>query len=158
MKFFIDTANLNEIKEAQNLGILDGVTTNPSLMAKEGITGKANIIQHYKYICDIVSGDELIAYCENKISEKATVPKHIEIITEMPLTAVGKIFKPELRKRSITRIYDKALATAGVSATVLKVEEDPKEGLKAHIKGVSSDKDIGKVLDPFTFGWQSDEG
>lgn len=57
MKFFIDTANLAQIKEAQDLGILDGVTTNPSLMAKEGITGEANIIAHYKAICDIVDGD-----------------------------------------------------------------------------------------------------
>lgn len=54
MKFFIDTANLAEIKEAQSLGILDGVTTNPSLMAKEGITGKNNILSHYKAICNLV--------------------------------------------------------------------------------------------------------
>ena len=57
MKFFIDTANLNEIQEAQNLGILDGVTTNPSLMAKEGITGEENIRNHYKAICDIVDNN-----------------------------------------------------------------------------------------------------
>ena len=57
MKFFIDTANLDQIKEAQDLGVLDGVTTNPSLMAKEGITGKENIINHYKTICEIVDGD-----------------------------------------------------------------------------------------------------
>ncbi len=57
MKFFIDTANLQEIQEAQNLGVLDGVTTNPSLMAKEGISGKDNIIAHYKAICAIVDGD-----------------------------------------------------------------------------------------------------
>jgi transaldolase len=57
MKFFIDTANLSEIQEAYELGVLDGVTTNPSLMAKEGITGKANIMAHYKAICDIVDGD-----------------------------------------------------------------------------------------------------
>jgi transaldolase len=57
MKFFIDTANLEQIKEAQALGILDGVTTNPSLMAKEGITGHDNILKHYKAICDIVDGD-----------------------------------------------------------------------------------------------------
>lgn len=54
MQFFIDTANLNEIREAQSLGVLDGVTTNPSLMAKEGITGKNNILIHYKAICDLV--------------------------------------------------------------------------------------------------------
>ena len=57
MKFFIDTANLNDIAEAQALGVLDGVTTNPSLMAKEGIRGEANILAHYKKICDIVEGD-----------------------------------------------------------------------------------------------------
>ncbi|MBU1822117.1 MAG: fructose-6-phosphate aldolase [Bacteroidetes bacterium] len=57
MKFFIDTANLAEIKEAQSLGVLDRVTTNPSLMAKEGITGKNSIMSHYKAICDIVDGD-----------------------------------------------------------------------------------------------------
>ena len=57
MKFFIDTANLEQIRDAQNLGVLDGVTTNPSLMAKEGITGRENILNHYVAICDIVEGD-----------------------------------------------------------------------------------------------------
>ena len=57
MKFFIDTANLAQITEANDLGILDGVTTNPSLMAKEGIKGDAAIMQHYKDICELVDGD-----------------------------------------------------------------------------------------------------
>src|SRR3954466_3030193 len=57
MKFFIDTANLGQIREAYELGVLDGVTTNPSLMAKEGITGQDNISNHYKEICKIVDGD-----------------------------------------------------------------------------------------------------
>ncbi len=57
MKFFIDTANLDQIREAKDLGILDGVTTNPSLMAKEGITGTNNVLKHYKAICDLVKGD-----------------------------------------------------------------------------------------------------
>ena len=57
MKFFIDTANLDDIKEAKDLGILDGVTTNPSLMAKEGITGTDNILKHYATIAEIVEGD-----------------------------------------------------------------------------------------------------
>jgi transaldolase len=61
MKFFIDTANLAQIKEAKDLGILDGVTTNPSLMAKEGITGAENIIKHYKDICNIVEGGDISA-------------------------------------------------------------------------------------------------
>lgn len=57
MKFFIDTANLADIREAQEMGILDGVTTNPSLMAKEGITGKDSVMRHYKQICEIVQSD-----------------------------------------------------------------------------------------------------
>jgi transaldolase len=57
MKFFIDTANLSQIAEAQKMGVLDGVTTNPSLMAKEGITGAENIKNHYKAICEIVDGE-----------------------------------------------------------------------------------------------------
>jgi transaldolase len=57
MKFFIDTASLDQIKEAKDFGILDGVTTNPSLMAKEGITGTENIMNHYRKICEIVDGD-----------------------------------------------------------------------------------------------------
>ena len=57
MKFFIDTASLEQIQEAKDLGILDGVTTNPSLMAKEGISGEANILNHYKKICEVISGD-----------------------------------------------------------------------------------------------------
>jgi len=61
MKFFIDTANLKEIQEAHELGILDGVTTNPSLMAKEGIKGKANITAHYKAICEIVKNGDVSA-------------------------------------------------------------------------------------------------
>ena len=57
MKFFIDTASLQDIREAKDLGILDGVTTNPSLMAKEGISGEANIMAHYQAICEITDGD-----------------------------------------------------------------------------------------------------
>ena len=57
MKFFVDTANLNEIREAHDLGVLDGVTTNPSLMAKEGISGYDNVMAHYEAICEIVDGD-----------------------------------------------------------------------------------------------------
>jgi transaldolase len=61
MQFFIDTANLNEIREAAELGILDGVTTNPSLMAKEGISGEANILRHYRDICEIVGPDMAVS-------------------------------------------------------------------------------------------------
>jgi transaldolase len=86
MKFFIDTANLNEIREAQELGILDGVTTNPSLMAKEGISGKDNVFRHYKAICDIVDGDvsaEVIA-----TDYKGMIAEGEELITIDPKIVV----------------------------------------------------------------------
>ena len=94
MKFFIDTANLDQIKEAEALGILDGVTTNPSLMAKEGITGHDNIIAHYKTICDAVSGDvsaEVIATdYEGMIEEGEALAKldHL-IVVKIPMTRDG---------------------------------------------------------------------
>ena len=91
MKFFIDTANLNEIREAQSLGILDGVTTNPSLMAKEGITGKNNILKHYVDICNIVSGDvsaEVIATdFEGMVREGEELAElHEQIVVKLPMT------------------------------------------------------------------------
>jgi transaldolase len=94
MRIFIDTASLDEIKQAESLGILDGVTTNPSLMAKEGITGKDNIIEHYKRICDIVDGDvsaEVISTdFENMVKEgEALAELHDNIIVKVPMTVDG---------------------------------------------------------------------
>ena len=94
MKFFIDTANLDQIKEAQDLGILDGVTTNPSLMAKEGITGKQNILDHYKKICDIVDGDvsaEVIATdYKGVVNEgKELSSLHKQIVVKVPMIKEG---------------------------------------------------------------------
>ncbi|MGI9527502.1 MAG: fructose-6-phosphate aldolase [Weeksellaceae bacterium] len=94
MKFFIDTANLSQIKEAQALGVLDGVTTNPSLMAKEGIIGHDNIIQHYKDICDIVEGDvsaEVIATdYEGIIKEgEALAELSNQIVVKVPMIKEG---------------------------------------------------------------------
>jgi transaldolase len=90
MKFFIDTANLDQIKEAQDLGILDGVTTNPSLMAKEGITGHENILKHYVAICAIVTGDvsaEVIATdFEGMVKEgEALAALHPQIVVKVPM-------------------------------------------------------------------------
>ena len=94
MKFFIDTANLEQIKEAQDLGILDGVTTNPSLMAKEGISGDENIINHYKTICEIVDGDvsaEVISTeFEGMIAEgEKLAALHPQIVVKIPATKDG---------------------------------------------------------------------
>jgi transaldolase len=94
MKFFIDTANLNDIREANDLGILDGVTTNPSLMAKEGIKGKDRIMQHYIDICNIVDGDvsaEVISTdFEGMIREGETLAElHPNIVVKIPMIKDG---------------------------------------------------------------------
>ena len=94
MKFFIDTANLAQIEEAENLGVLDGVTTNPSLMAKEGIRGEANILEHYKKICEMVQGDvsaEVIATdYEGIIKEgEALAALHSQIVVKVPMIKDG---------------------------------------------------------------------
>lgn len=94
MKFFIDTANLDQIKEAQDLGILDGVTTNPSLMAKEGITGDANVTAHYKAICSIVddnvSAEVISTTYEEMIKEGETLAKiDPKIVVKVPMIKDG---------------------------------------------------------------------
>ena len=94
MKFFIDTANLDQIQEAQDLGVLDGVTTNPSLMAKEGITGKDYILKHYKKICEIVDGDvsaEVVATDFNNIVKEGEelAALHEQIVVKVPMIKEG---------------------------------------------------------------------
>ncbi|NQX41455.1 transaldolase [Pedobacter steynii] len=94
MKFFIDTANLEQIREAQDLGVLDGVTTNPSLMAKEGITGDQNVLNHYKAICDIVdanvSAEVISTDYESMIKEGEALAKlDPKIVVKVPMIKDG---------------------------------------------------------------------
>jgi transaldolase len=128
MKFFIDTANLDQIKEAQNLGVLDGVTTNPSLMAKEGITGRDNILQHYKDICEIVDGDvsaEVIATdFDNMVAEGTELANlHSQIVVKLPMIKDGvkaaKYFSDKGIKTNITLVFSagQALLAAKAGAT-----------------------------------------
>ena len=130
MKFFIDTANLAEIKEAHALGILDGVTTNPSLMAKEGITGKENILKHYQTICGIVDGAisaEVIATDLNgMISEgKELAGLHPNIVVKIPMTTEGikaiKYFATQGIKTNCTLVFSagQALLAAKAGATYI---------------------------------------
>lgn len=128
MKFFIDTANLDQIREAQDLGILDGVTTNPSLMAKEGITGKKNIIDHYKKICEIVDGDvsaEVIATdFDGIIKEGKELAKlHKQIVVKVPMIKEGikaiKYFSDNGIRTNCTLVFSagQALLAAKAGAT-----------------------------------------
>lgn len=128
MKFFIDTANLDQIKEAQDLGVLDGVTTNPSLMAKEGITGKDNILQHYLDICEIVDGDvsaEVVATnFDGIVSEGEELAKlHKQIIVKVPMIKEGvkaiKYFSDKGIKTNCTLVFSagQALLAAKAGAT-----------------------------------------
>jgi len=128
MQFFIDTANLDQIKEAQALGILDGVTTNPSLMAKEGIAGEENVMKHYKAICDIVedkvSAEVIATDYEGMIAEgeklAAIDPK---IVVKIPMVKDGikalKYFSKKGIRTNCTLIFSagQALLAAKAGAT-----------------------------------------
>jgi transaldolase len=128
MKFFIDTANLNEIREAHDLGVLDGVTTNPSLMAKEGISGQERIIQHYRDICKIVDGDvsaEVISTdFEGMIKEgKILAELDDKIVVKVPMIKDGvkaiRYFSSEGIKTNCTLVFSagQAILAAKAGAT-----------------------------------------
>ncbi|MCZ4257908.1 acyl-CoA synthetase [Sulfitobacter sp. PR48] len=102
-----------------------------------------------------VTEEELLVYCSEKVHERAAQPKHVTIMKELPKTAVGKIFKPDLRKDAITRVYDAALTAAGSAARVDHVVDDKKRGLVARISmNGAAPQDVGAVLDSFTRPWE----
>ncbi|WP_170383408.1 acyl-CoA synthetase [Ruegeria atlantica] len=102
-----------------------------------------------------VTEKELMEYCRVQVHERAAQPKHMTILDELPKTAVGKVFKPELRKQAITRIYNGALEEAGVDARVVSVIDDKKRGLVAQLDANgSSEDDVSKVLGSFTRPWE----
>lgn len=130
MKFFIDTANLEQIKEAQDLGILDGVTTNPSLMAKEGIKGAKNVKQHYIDICNIVDGDvsaEVISTDYDGIIKEglALAALHEQIVVKVPMIKDGikaiRYFSSKGIRTNCTLIFSagQALLAAKAGATYI---------------------------------------
>jgi fatty-acyl-CoA synthase len=103
-----------------------------------------------------VTPDELLDFAASKIAEKAALPKYIEIVEELPKTAVGKVFKPDLRRSAITRIYNEALAAKGVEARVSAVVEDKKRGLVARLdKRAGADEGVvAETLGAFTWAWE----
>ena len=163
MKFFIDTANLNDIREAQDLGVLDGVTTNPSLMAKEGISGKDNVLRHYKAICDIVDGDvsaEVIATdFEGMVREgEELADLDDKIVVKIPMIKEGikalKYFSERGIKTNCTLVFSagQALLAAKAGATYVS----PFVG---RLDDISSDgmiliEDIRQIFDNYGYETQ----
>ncbi|MCU0440108.1 MAG: fructose-6-phosphate aldolase [Raineya sp.] len=125
MKFFIDTANLAEIQEANDLGVLDGVTTNPSLMAKEGVTGKQNILDHYVKICNIVDGDvsaEVVStdFAGMVKEGEELAALHKNIVVKVPMIKDGvkaiKYFSQKGIKTNCTLVFSSGQAILAAKA------------------------------------------
>ena len=160
MKFFIDTANLSQIREAQDLGVLDGVTTNPSLMAKEGITGNSNIIQHYKDICKIVDGDvsaEVISVDFEGMKREGEMLAKLnpQIVVKIPMIEEGvkalKYFSDVGIKTNCTLVFSSGqaliAAKAGanyVSPFIGRLDDNSTDGLELI-------KEIRLIYDNFAF-------
>ena len=163
MKFFIDTANLSQIQEAQDLGVLDGVTTNPSLMAKEGITGKAAILQHYKNICEIVEGDvsaEVIATdFEGIVREgEELAALHPQIVVKVPMIKDGikaiKYFTDKGIRTNCTLVFSagQALLAAKAGATYVSPFIGRLDDISAD--GLSLIEEIRLIYDNYNFETQ----
>ncbi len=161
MKFFIDTANLEQIKEAQDLGIIDGVTTNPSLMAKEGIAGEKRILDHYKAICDIVDGDvsaEVIA------TDFKTMIKEGEILAELHPQIVVKVPIIKEGLKAISYFSNKGIRTnctlifsSGQALLAAKAGASYVSPFIGRLDDISSDglgliEDIRTIFDNYDFG------
>ena len=161
MKFFIDTADLNEIREAHELGVLDGVTTNPSLMAKVGVSGKENIMAHYKAICDIVDGDvsaEVISTdFEGIVREGEELAKiDDKIVVKVPMIKEGvkaiKYFSDNDIKTNCTLVFSagQAILAAKAGATYVSPFIGRLDDIAAD--GVNLIDQIVTIYDNFGFG------
>ena len=160
MKFFIDTANLDQIREAQDLGIIDGVTTNPSLMAKEGISGESAILDHYKAICEIVDGDvsaEVISTdFEGMVREgEILADLHPQIVVKVPMIKEGlkaiSYFSTKGIRTNCTLIFSpgQALLAAKAGATYVspfigRLDDIATDGLRLI-------EDIRNIYDNYDF-------
>ena len=163
MKVFTDTANLDQIKEAQNLGVLDGVTTNPSLMAKEGITGREAILDHYRAICDIVTGDvsaEVISTdFEGMIKEgEELAALHPQIVVKVPMIKEGvkaiKYFSDKGIRTNCTLVFSagQALLAAKAGATYVSPFIGRLDDISAD--GLNLIEEIRLIYDNYAFNTQ----
>ena len=163
MRFFIDTANLAEIKEANDFGVLDGVTTNPSLMAKEGISGQENILNHYRAICEIVDGPisaEVISTdFEGIINEGEFLASlHPNIVVKVPMIKDGikaiKYFTENGIQTNCTLIFSagQALLAAKAGATYVSPFIGRLDDIS--VDGIELIKQIRLIFDNYGFGTQ----
>ncbi|MCW8313964.1 fructose-6-phosphate aldolase [Sphingobacterium sp. InxBP1] len=163
MKFFIDTASLNDIRTAQNLGVLDGVTTNPSLMAKEGITGQENVHAHYRAICEIVDGDvsaEVIATDYPGMLEEGLQLAALgsKIVVKVPMTEDGvraiKYFSTHGIKTNCTLVFSagQALLAAKAGATYVSPFVGRLDDIS--VDGLALIREIRTIYDNYTFSTQ----
>lgn len=163
MKFFIDTANLDQIKEAQAFGVLDGVTTNPSLMAKEGITGQDNILKHYVDICEAVDGDvsaEVVSTdLAGMIKEgEALAALHPQIVVKIPMIEDGvkalKYFSDQGIRTNCTLVFSagQALLAAKAGATYVSPFIGRLDDISSD--GLSLIEEIREIYDNYEFSTQ----
>jgi transaldolase len=161
MKFFVDTANLDQIKEAADLGILDGCTTNPTLMAKEGIVGEKNVWNHYKKICEIVDGDvsaEVISTdYKGMIEEGKKLAKlHENIVVKVPMIREGvkaiKYFSDHGIKTNCTLVFSagQAILAAKAGATYLSPFVGRLDDMS--VDGIELIQQIRHIYDNYNFG------
>lgn len=145
----IDPAEIEEALAGHDAVAFAGAIGQPDLHAGEVPCAYVELVEGAK-----VTPEELMAFAKDHIHERAAHPKSIEILDELPKTAVGKIFKPDLRKRAITRIYDAALHD--LAAEVREVSEDKRRGLVAQIAktGDVTEAEIGKALNAYTIPWE----
>ena len=163
MKFFIDTANLAQIKEAHEMGVLDGVTTNPSLMAKEGITGEQNVINHYKAICEITDGDvsaEVIATTYDEIIKEGEelAKLHPRIVVKVPMIKDGvkaiKYFSSKGIKTNCTLVFSAGQALLAAKAGASYVSPFVGRLDDVSTDGMSLIEDIRTIYDNYGFNTQ----
>ena len=163
MKFFIDTANLDQIKEAEAFGVLDGVTTNPSLMAKEGITGQDNILKHYVDICEAVEGDvsaEVVSTdLAGMIKEgEALAALHPQIVVKIPMIEEGvkalKYFSDQGIRTNCTLVFSagQALLAAKAGATYVSHFIGRLDDISTD--GLNLIEEIREIYDNYNFSTQ----
>lgn len=146
----IDPAEIEDALLAHSDVAFAGAIGQPDAHAGEVPCAFVELIQG-----GTVTAEELLAHCKVHVHERAAMPKHIEVLDELPKTAVGKVFKPDLRRSAITRIYNEALEKAGIGATVVSVSDDKKRGLIAQLSNQgASDDEVREVLGSFTRPWE----